>query len=186
MDEKEIVSRCQAGDEQAFSELFHLYKVRAIRLAYAITGDRTLADDATQEAFIQAFRAIRNLRPGTPFAPWFYAILVHRARRLAARRRCRWLPLLLAESLPDPKAANALDAAEQSEVWKALQRLPIELRVVMALRYVLDMTDTEMASLLQLPPGTVKSRLHRARQLLRRQLCADWKEATDTWMPSMK
>lgn len=186
MTEEEIVSRCQTGDEQAFAELFHRYKVKAMRLAYAILGDTTLADDATQEAFIQAFRAIRNLRPGTPFAPWFYAILVRKARRLAARRRWRWLPLLFAQALPDPKTATAFDGAERSDVWNALQRLPVDLRIVVALRYVQDMNEAEMASLLQVPVGTVKSRLYRARKLLKRQLCAALGEEGHTWMPSMK
>lgn len=186
VDEEELLGRCRAGDQQGFTELFNRYKVRALRLAYAVTGDPALAEDATQEAFIQAFRAIGNIRPGAPFGPWFYAILTNRARRLAIRRRWRWLPLLSAEALPDVGAAKALDSAENGHVWEATRRLPVELRVVVALRYVLDMSEAEMASVLNLPTGTVKSRLHRARELLKKQLRVDWEEEPRTWTPLMK
>lgn len=188
IDEAELLERCRAGDQQGFAELFRLYQTRALRLAYAITGDSVLADDATQEAFIQAFRALRNIRPGAPFGPWFFSVLANRARRLAIRRRWRWLPLTSAEGLTDTRAAAALASAENGEVWRAAQRLPVDLRVVVALRYVLDMSEAEMAASLQVPTGTVKSRLHRARQLLKQQLGAqaDWKEEPQTWMPLTK
>lgn len=181
--EAELVARCQAGDHAAFSELFARYKDRAFRLAYAILGDPALADDATQEAFIQAFRALRNVRPGAPFGPWFLAILGKRARRLAVRRhRWRWLPLVSAGGVPDQRAASALDAVEGLQVWAAVRQLPVDLRVVVGLRYVLDMGEAEMAAVLGLPAGTVKSRLHRARKRLQEALRMDWEEVTQQWI----
>lgn len=175
VDEGELLERCRAGDQHGFAELFNRYRVRAFRLAYAIAGDPVLADDATQEAFIQAFRALHNIRPGAAFAPWFFAIVTNRARKITMRRR-RWLPIASAEAVPDVRAADALDSAEYSQVWEAVKRLPVDLRAVIALRYALDMSEAEMTSILKVPAGTVKSRLHRARELLRSEFRMDWKE----------
>lgn len=179
MTDEELVTLCQAGDEQGFTELFSRYHLPAWRVAYALTGDRSLADDVTQEAFIQAFRAIRNVRPGARFSPWFYAILVNRARRVLGRRRWwRWLPLSEA-AVPHLVSEGGIAAAEARDaVWEALRRLPVDLREVLVLRYLLDWSEQEMAAALGVPPGTVKSRLYRARQLLRRRLGAEAMEAT--------
>lgn len=185
LDDEELLRRCRAGDEQGYAELFHRYKDRAYRLAYVITGDTALSDDVTQEAFIQAFRRLGNVRPGAPFAPWFFAIVAHRARRLSLRRSGRWLPLLSAETLSDPGAADALDAAE-SQVWRAVRRLPVDLRAVVALRYVLDLTEPEAAAVLRVPVGTVKSRLYRARLLLKQALDPNGEEAAPSWTPLTK
>lgn len=169
MDETEAVARCLLGDQQGFTELFERYRLRAWRVAYAMTGDRALADDATQEAFVQAFRAIRNLRPDAPFGPWFYALLTNATRRMVKRRRW-WLPLFLFHEVPDERADAGLAAAEsRSEIWQRVQGLAPELREVVSLRYLLDLSEQEMASILKIPAGTVKSRLHRARELLRKE-----------------
>lgn len=69
LDEDELLSRCRAEDQEGYAGLFDRYKKRALRLAYAITGDHTLSDDAIEEAFIQAFRALRNISPGAAFGP---------------------------------------------------------------------------------------------------------------------
>lgn len=86
MDEAELIRRCRAGEEPADAELFHRYTTRAVRLAYATIGDPLLAGEAAQDAFIQAFRAWGNLRPGAPFGPCFYTVVSNRARRLTTQR----------------------------------------------------------------------------------------------------
>ncbi|MCL8208175.1 MAG: sigma-70 family RNA polymerase sigma factor [Actinomycetia bacterium] len=185
LDDEELLRRCRAGDQDGYAELFRRYRDRAYRLAYVITGDPGLSEDVTQEAFIQAFRRLENVRPGSPFGPWFFAIVAHCARRQGRARRTPWLALPAAESLSDTRAADALDAVE-SEVWRAVQDLPVDLRVLVALRYVLDLTEAEAAHVLRLPLGTVKSRLHRARRLLRQALDPLVKEADPAWTTSTR
>ncbi|MFZ5824598.1 MAG: RNA polymerase sigma factor [Bacillota bacterium] len=178
MDEAHLVEQARAGDQQAFAELFHRYLTAAWRVAYTITGDSHAADDAVQEAFIIAYHRLGNVAPGARFGPWFHAIAANCARRQARRAVWkRWLPLLAADSVADAAARESLDAAEtRGEVWEAVRRLPVDLRVVVALRYVLDMSEVDMAAALGLPAGTIKSRLHRARRLLQEWLGAEPKE----------
>ncbi len=171
-EEQGLVSQCQAGSEAAFETLFRRYQVRAWRVAYAVTGDRSLADEATQEAFVRAFRAIGNVRPGRPFGPWFYAIVANQARRTAVRgRRVTFLPLDAVAEAPDPAAESELEgAAGRNEIWDVFLRLPVDLRVVAGLRWVIDWPEDRIAAPLRLPTGTVKSRLHRVRRELERTL----------------
>lgn len=89
-------------------------------------------------------------------------------------------------ALSDPEAAKALEAVDDGQVWRAVKRLPLDLRVVVALRYVLDLTESETTCVLKLPVGTVKSRMHRARKLLKRELCQNGEEAPTSWMPLTK
>jgi RNA polymerase sigma-70 factor (ECF subfamily) len=170
-----LIERCRQGDREAWTELIFRYQTQAVQLAYAVTGDRSLADDVAQEAFIQALRAIRNVRPGAAFGPWFYRILVNQARRQLKRGRWRqWLPLDEAATMADAAAARSLDSVDdQSSVWVAVKGLPLEFRTVVALRYLMDFSEADMAAVLSVPVGTVKSRLHRARTMLRQQLSGD-------------
>lgn len=177
MEEQDWIRRCLEGDEDGFARLFERYQLKAWRLAYAIAGNRTLADDVTQEAFIQAFQSIRNVRPGSPFGPWFYAIVANRARRALLRSRW-WFPLSAVKVQPDQRAAEAMESVVwRDELWQQIQRLDIDLRTVIGLRYALDMGEGEMAEVLGIPRGTVKSRLHRARQILQQELRSELKEA---------
>lgn len=179
LDEQEALRRSQSGEESGYAGLFERYQHPAWRLAYAITGNQSLADDVTQEAFIQAFRAIQNVRLDPGFGPWFYTIVANRARRTMLRSRW-WFPLDLGgvTAQPDERAAAELERAEwRDELWQQIQKLDVDLRTVIGLRYVLDMGEAEMATVLGVPRGTVKSRLHRARQTLQQELKLDWKEA---------
>lgn len=171
MNEELAVELCRRGEEDGFSELFARYSLPAGRLAYALTGNRALADDVLQDAFIQAFRSIGNLQQGRPFGPWFYAIVANRARRIMSRSRwTRWLPLPAAD-LPDTEASRSLESAEErSELWEAVRALPAEYREALIMRYLLDLSEEAMAEALGVAPGTVKSRLSRARQKLAKRL----------------
>lgn len=184
MDERELLRRCRAGEPEAYHILFERYHRPAWRLAYAITGDPALADDATQEAFIQAFRSIRNIRDGSPFGPWFYAVVANQARRTVRRRWWRRvLPLVDAQTAPDVRADAELSRAEhRNDVWEAVRALPVDLRLLVALRYVMDWKEEDVAATLGLPVGTVKSRLHRARRLLQQRLGCS-RRADESWTP---
>lgn len=88
LDEREVAALCQAGRQDQFEVLFERYKTpAAMRLAYTITGDQILGEDLVQDAFIRAWRSIRNIRPGLPFGSWFFAIVSNQARDAVLHRR---------------------------------------------------------------------------------------------------
>ncbi|MDF2630022.1 MAG: polymerase [Symbiobacteriaceae bacterium] len=176
MNEVFLIQQTQAGDEHAFEQLYHLYIGQAVRVAYLITRSQQAAEDAAQEAFIQVLRRIHTLRDPQSFRPWFYSIL-HNAARRTGRKGRGWsfFPFdLLNRGEPDSQAAAVEEIIEgrlEVEALRALiGQLPEIHREVIVLRYYAGLTEPEMAQALDLPPGTVKSRLHGARQRLLTQL----------------
>lgn len=175
MDEPTLVARCQNGDEQAFAALFEAYHDRTFRMAYAISRNRSLAEEITQEAFVQAFRSVRNIRSGEPFGPWFYRLLVRLARKISVRRGAFLISLDAWRSEgreePDPAAERELEQLDQRElVWSAMGGLSRQHREVLVLRYMADLTEEQIATVTDTPVGTVKSRLHHARRQLANKL----------------
>jgi RNA polymerase sigma factor (sigma-70 family) len=170
-DEDELIRRARAGDVHAYRDLVRLHEHATFRLAYFITGQREDAEDACQEAFLRAYRSLHRFRTGAPFRPWIMQITANEARdrRAASRRGADDLELL-----PDD-LATADDETEQGvlrvetrrhllRAWSALAEPD---RLVIACRYFLDLSERDIADLLDLPRGTVKSRLHRALARLR-------------------
>jgi RNA polymerase sigma factor (sigma-70 family) len=175
LNELDLVRRCQSGDEAAFEALYRVYAERALRTAYLITDRRTLAEDAVQEAFIQVWRSIRDLRDPLAFRGWFYRILIHRVRRLGKRDgREPDLPLEAAADHRDTHMTGPEEQAERNEAFHrvrvAITRLPEAQRLTLILRYYSGLTEAEIAAALRIPIGTVKSRLHTARARLRDEL----------------
>lgn len=173
------MTRVQAGDAAAFDQLYHLYVAPAVRVAYLITHSQPAAEDAAQEAFVQVLRRIHTLREPRNFRPWFYSIL-HNAARRTGRKGRGWsfFPFdLLGRGTADPQAAAVAEVVEEKQEAEELRRqiahLPEMHREVIVLRYYADLTEPEIAQALGLPLGTVKSRLHSARQRLLRKLQAD-------------
>ncbi len=173
LDEAELVERAQRGDARAYEELVYAYQGIAFRTAYLVTGDAGEAEDAAQEAFVKAFRALPRFRRGAPFRPWILRIVANEARnrRRAARRR-EGLVLRAAASEPSGDAAPSpeaalLDAERRDALLAALNGLPEEQRLVLACRYLLDMSEEETAAVLDVRRGTVKSRTSRALDRLR-------------------
>jgi RNA polymerase sigma-70 factor, ECF subfamily len=169
VDEIELIDQTRAGDHRAFEELVRRYHSPAWCMAYTLTTDETAADAAVLDAFVAAYRHIGNLAPETGFSAWFYTFVVNFARREARRAIWkRWPPMLAGSSVSARTARNRRSVAERKgEFWGAVCLLPVDLREVVALHYVLDMSEVEMAAVLSLPPNTVKSRVDRARRLLR-------------------
>ncbi len=179
-DDRLIASAC-AGDDGAFAMLVDRYQDVAFRAAYLILGDADAAADATQEGFIAMHAALGRFRSGEPVRPWILTIVGNRARNLrrgAGRRAEATLRLSVAgPARVSSSAEDAVTARErQEEVLQAVNALPPEDRAVVACRYFLGLAEVETARLLGLPPGTVKSRLSRARQRLREHL-----SATEGW-----
>jgi len=185
MEEQEAIARLKQGDIGGLELLVRRYQVRAVRATYLITRDRALAEDIVQAAFVRAYERIGQFDAGRSFGPWFLRSVANDAVKAAARRE-RLVPLevsaergqtsladLLAD--PNPGPADVAEAADlRQRVWDALGRLPPEQRAAIVLRYYAGLSEAEMAEQLACPPGTVKWRLHAARERLRRLLRPLW------------
>ena len=150
----------------------------AFRTAYLITGDAAEAEDAAQEAFVKAYRALGRFRPGAPFRPWLLAVVANEARnrRKAAGQRASLA--LRAAGVPSRDAstspeASVLAAERRAELLGALGDLRDEDRLVIGLRYFLGLSEAETAATLGCARGTVKSRLSRAIGRLRERMVQD-------------
>jgi RNA polymerase sigma factor (sigma-70 family) len=166
--ERELVRRATAGSADARAELFRRHLTRAWRSALLVTGSRSLADDATQEGFMAAFAALDQFDDSRPFAPWVGRIVVNRALNMI-RADARGASRVTAAAA-DEFAGLDRDTAEQALVRAALATLCADQRAVVALRFWLDLSGAEIAQALDVPVGTVRSRLSRALQALRRTM----------------
>ena len=159
-DERAWVRGAQAGSVSDLEALFREHWPRAYRAAYLVVHDAAAAEDIAQEAFLAALRALDRFDRRRPFGPWLHRIVVNRAidwtRARALRREVGEEPLAATEARPDPPR-RAL--AEDFVV--ALADLSPEHRAVIVLRYLLEYTPGEIAELLDLPRGTVNSRIRR-------------------------
>jgi RNA polymerase sigma-70 factor (ECF subfamily) len=180
MDEHEAIARLKRGDIQALAVLVNNHQVRALRTAYLITQDKALAEDIVQDAFLAAYRSIRQFDAGRPFGPWFSRVVVNSALK-AARRAAGFIPLDNGvgadEVSTDIDATPGLDemldsAALDHLIGEALKTLSPEHRAVIVLRYYLDQGEADIAAQLKIPEGTVKSRAHTAKRQLRTWLSA--------------
>jgi RNA polymerase sigma factor (sigma-70 family) len=181
LDETEaaLVERARSGEVAAYEELVRQYQQVAFRVAYLITGSAPEAEDAAQEGFLRAYRALGQLRADAPLRPWLLTIIANAARTRrsqAARHPTLELGAATEQALPadDASPEHAAETAEQRrELLAAIQALRPEDQEVITGRYFLDLSEAEMAGVLGCPRGTVKSRLSRALQRLRQQLAAD-------------
>jgi RNA polymerase sigma-70 factor, ECF subfamily len=155
--------------DEAFAALTRRHVDRAYRLSWAILGDDADADDATQDAFAMAWRKRAGLRDPGRFDAWFGRILVNVCReRLRQRARSRVRSL---EEAPEAAIGDGThDAATRDAIRGALRRLDADHRIVVVLRYWADLTIDEIAERVDVPPGTVKSRLHYALRSMRPRL----------------
>jgi RNA polymerase sigma-70 factor, ECF subfamily len=162
--ERGLIRGAQAGSEADLEELFRLHWRRAYRAAFLIVHDHAAAEDIAQEAFVSAIRTLDRFDRRRPFAPWLGRIVTNRAidwtRSRAARRE-------VDEEPPDRTAdAPAAAGAYSDEIVRALAELSPEHRAVVVMRYVLEYTPGEIAAALELPRGTVNSRLRRGLDVL--------------------
>jgi RNA polymerase sigma-70 factor, ECF subfamily len=152
-----LVRAAQAGSERAVEELFARHWPDAFRTALLIAHDRAAAEDIAQEAFVSALRALPRFDRRRPLRPWLHRIVVNRAIDHARARRLR--REVDADALPEPVAPEA--DAGLGAFGAALARLTPEHRAVVVMRYLLELTPGEIAAALDLPRGTVNSRLRR-------------------------
>jgi RNA polymerase sigma-70 factor (ECF subfamily) len=174
--EEELVDRARRGDAAAFERLVVVHQELAFRTAYLIARDASDAEEAAQDGFVKAYRALGRFRTGAPFRPWLLAIVANEARnrRRSAGRRAA-LVLRAGEegrsgdAAPSPEAA-LLAGEGRARLLAAVEALAEPDRDVIACRYLLDLSEEETAAALDLPRGTVKSRTHRALEKLKEAL----------------
>lgn len=172
-DDANLVSRCLAGDKDAFDALVARYERPVYNLVYRVVGNHHDAQEITQDAFVRAYQALPTFRQGAGFYTWLYRIATNLSLDEIRRRRRR--PVVLdGDMTQGDDREDPQDALVQGEtrhvVHAALQTLPPEHRTIIVLRDLLDLTYEEIAQIQHLPLGTVKSRLNRARRMLRRRL----------------
>jgi len=164
-DERAHVRGAQQGSASDLEALFRIHWPRAYRAAYLVTHDALAAEDIAQEGFLAAVRALDRFDRGRPFGPWLQRIVVNRAIDWTRARRLR-AEVELGESLP----AADTSGPPSDDLLAALGRLPPEHRAVIVLRYLLEFTPGEIAEALDLPRGTVNSRLRRGLDSLKDEL----------------
>ena len=176
MEEIELAERARDGDIAAYERLVRMHQAVAFRAAYLVTGDAPEAEDATQEAFVKAYRALGRFRPGASFRPWLLAIVTNEARnrRRSAGRRANLTLRVAAEGKAfqasgSPEAA-VVAAERREELLSSLGELSEGDRLVISYRYFLGLSEQETATTLGCARGTVKSRLSRAIARLRQAM----------------
>lgn len=174
--EAQLVARAGRGDSAAWLGLVTQYQEAVFRLAYLILRDADEAEDVAQETFVRAFRSLERFDSGRPLRPWLLTIAANLARNrrraigrylAAARRLLERTPLPAVTGNPHG-GENTLDRQWQAEaLGQAVQRLNPAGQEIIYLRYFMELSEAETAAVLNVAPGTVKSRSHRALQRLR-------------------
>jgi RNA polymerase sigma-70 factor (ECF subfamily) len=178
-----LIRRCQRGDKLAIEALIRRYQNYVFRLCYLVMRNEQDAEDMTQETFIRAFRALPRfeIRQGVSFEAWLYRISVNCCR---SRMRRKWYQVL---SWPDPAPQLVTEPEDQpdrlvvrseqrDEILEAIDSLGDKHRLVVILRYYTGLSNEEIAQALGIPSGTVRSRLHTARQRLK-SLLSEYEES---------
>lgn len=172
VDEAKLAARAAEGDAEAFGDLVALHAPMARRVAYTVLEDREDADDAAQEGFLSAWQAIGRYDAKRAFRPWLMQIVVNAAKDLRRRRRVRAadpLDHVAAASRDDPaREAGSVDLGERLK--RALGTLPERQRMAVVLFDAEGYSQAEIATLLGIPEGTVKSDVYHGRRALRKVL----------------
>jgi len=175
MEEKALVQRSKEGDEEAFSVLVNKYKTKVFRLTFSLTHDRDMADDLAQEAFIKAYLSLPKFRLESEFGTWLYRITVNHAMDYL-RKKARRKEVPLDDFAISQEEENLTQEKEKegekkrSLLYRNLDELPEKHRLILTLRDIQGFSYKEIAKILKISPGTVDSRLHRARKTLRKKI----------------
>lgn len=174
MDDINLIQRCKEGDLDAFNVLFKKYSVQAVRTVYLITGQKAIAEDIVQEAFIKCYSEIKKLKHPEAFHSWFYRLLTRICWRYCSKEKSN-LSTEINYNCKDTISDNYTlsDITEKSEIRelvnKALDKLSIPLKTTVILYYYNELSIKEISRALGCFEGTVKSRLHNARKLLKKE-----------------
>jgi len=179
-DEAQLVSACQRGDQDAFAQLVQRHQRRVFSLVFRMLQQYEESCEVTQETFLAAWQGLPAFRGEARFSTWLYRIAYNCSlKQLEQRKRDRALQMnmeaeqSLVGSEQEPVDARLEAHARQTLIHEQLSRLPAKYRIVLILRHLQDMSYEEMAELLKIPIGTIKTHLFRARNLLKERLEAD-------------
>lgn len=182
--EQKFIERLRNHDERAFNELVELYKYRVFALVFRMLGRRDEADDMTQEVFVQVFKAIGQFRGDSKLSTWIYRIAINLCKnrllylsRRYSKRQAEFEPIAERSELNNAKGVTFGDIARPDDLVEGFQleqivklcisEIDADFREVLILRDVEDLTYEEISDITGLPEGTVKSRIHRARAMLK-------------------
>lgn len=177
-EESHLIARAQSGDTASFEALVQAYQTRVFRMILAIAGNHEDAEDALQETLLQAYRALPRFRGDASFSTWLYRIALNTTRnwlRSQSRASSERFARRLAHIGPEvpPRADEGLIAQDRRQFMRnALLALPDHYRDALLLRHYEDMTYEQIAAVLDIPIGTVRSRIAQARHLLIKHLAA--------------
>jgi len=177
-DDVTLVSACQVGDQDAFALLVQRHQRFVFNLVFRMLGHYEEADEVTQETFLAAWQGLPGFRGNARFSTWLYRIAYNCAlKQLEQRKRDQALQLAIQVEQADQRINNderigaEIEAHDhQTIVREHLSKLPAKYRIVLVLRHLQEMTYEEMAEILTLPIGTIKTHLFRARNLLKERL----------------
>lgn len=175
--ERELIRKCRAGDSRFYEPLVRAYERPGLRLALGMLGNLEDAKDALQNAFIKTFEALARFDLRRPFGPWFFQILRNQCRDQLRSRKARFRLEALDERLelrpadPESGPVRLRERARAREViWEALERIGEEHREILVLKELQGFRYGEIAGILDIPEGTVASRLYHARRALKEAL----------------
>jgi RNA polymerase sigma-70 factor (ECF subfamily) len=179
MEENQVVKLAQQGDTEAFSALVRNYQNRVFGLAVNIVHNHETADDLAQEIFIKAYQALPRFRSESEFGTWLYQIAINHIRDYL-RKHKKEKDALRLDDIPEPSGEEkemSLELADNQEeerrkrlITEKMEEMPEKYRLILSLRDIQGLSYEEISRILKLTPGTVDSRLHRARRLLRKKL----------------
>ena len=180
VDEQDLIARAQRGDIQAYEQLVQQYEQIAFRVACLITREEHEAADVAQDAFLRAYRSLRSFKLDQPFRPWLLRIVTNAAlnRIQAAQRRERMTERYTRQVMVEDGGLSieglAVKREQQRRLFAAVGQLGPDQQALIALRYFLELPEAEVAAALNIPRGTVKSRLHRTLAKLREIIRRDY------------
>jgi RNA polymerase sigma-70 factor (ECF subfamily) len=173
------VDRARGGDTDAFGELVRAYQHRVVNFTQAMVSNRADAEDISQEAFVRAYRGLRQFRGGSSFKTWLYQIVTNTARTHLAKRRDRpedaaGDPVATPEAFGQPATNEDVEGSvvHRDRIDRALAALPEDMRAAVLLRDVEGLDYKEISDALGIPMGTVESRIFRGRARLREALAS--------------
>jgi RNA polymerase sigma-70 factor (ECF subfamily) len=175
--ERELIRKCKAGDARFYEPLVRAYEPSGLRLAVAMMGNAEDAQDALQEAFIKTYDTLHRFDLRRPFGPWFFQILRNQCRDMLRSRNAKFrleevdefLEQRPADPERGPERAHQQSTA-RTVLWKGLERIGPEHREILVLKELEGFRYGEIAQILEIPEGTVASRLYHARNALKEAL----------------
>ena len=175
--ERELIRKCKAGDTRFYEPLVRAYEPSGLRLALAMMGNTEDAQDALQEAFIKTYDTLHRFDLRRPFGPWFFQILRNQCRDMLRSRKAKFRMEEVDEGLEE-RPADAERGPERvrqrndasTTLWRGLERIGPEHREILVLKELEGFRYGEIAQILEIPEGTVASRLYHARHALREAL----------------